>query len=105
VLDVQWFYSGRSQEVMAVQVHGRFVEMPAFSGRLLQTGNAGLVLLDLMTQDSGRYSVEVVGGDPHSSTVDRLERFVTLEVAGQSLITCCCFFLVCCLLCLLLFPL
>lgn len=85
VLDTQWFYSGRSQEVMAVSVNGHFVQMPAFSGRLQPSGNAGLVLWGLTTQDSGRYSVEVVGGDPHSASVDRLERFVTLLVAGESI--------------------
>jgi hypothetical protein len=58
--DVKWFFSGRSQEIMAADVNGVFVPLPAYSGRVTKTTNAGLDVSHVQQLDSGNYSVEVL---------------------------------------------
>jgi hypothetical protein len=58
--DVKWFFSGRSQEIMAVEANGLFLPSPSFSGRVSKTTNAGLDVSHVQQLESGNYSVEVL---------------------------------------------
>jgi hypothetical protein len=58
--DVKWFFSGRSQEIMAADMNGVFVSLPAYSGRVSKTTNAGLDVSHVQQLDSGNCSVEVL---------------------------------------------
>jgi hypothetical protein len=58
--DVKWFFSGRSQEIMAMEANGVFLTTPSFSGRVSKTTNAGLDVSHVQQLDSGNYSVEVL---------------------------------------------
>jgi hypothetical protein len=40
--NVQWFFNGRSEEVVAMEMHGHFIPMPSFSTRVTKTTNAGI---------------------------------------------------------------
>ena len=84
ILNIQWFYEGRSQELIASEVHGQFVTSPVFSGRVEHTANAEIVLHRVTLLDKGNYSVEVVvrdsGGD-----VSVQRRSVLVEVSGLNL--------------------
>ena len=84
IVDIQWFYEGLSHEMMALLAHGQFVVLPAFSGRLRQLANAGLVLSHVTVSDSGNYSIEAVGGDLNTQEISRLHRTVVLEVSGKT---------------------
>ncbi|XP_070183112.1 uncharacterized protein [Littorina saxatilis] len=62
VMDIQWFYSGRSEaELIATEVRGHFLTLPAFSGRVRKIGNAGIEMDGVEAIARGNYSVEVVG--------------------------------------------
>jgi hypothetical protein len=55
--DVKWFFSGGTQEIMAADLNGVFLHVPAYSGRVSKTSNAGLDVSHPL--ESGNYSVEV----------------------------------------------
>jgi hypothetical protein len=57
---VKWFFSGRSQELMAMEANGMFIPSPSFSGRVSKTTNAGLDVSHVQQLESGNYSVEVL---------------------------------------------
>ena len=57
--DVQWFYEGRSLEMIAVLTHGNFLPLPAFSHRVQYVSGAGITLKQVTVADSGNYSVEI----------------------------------------------
>ncbi|XP_070183111.1 uncharacterized protein [Littorina saxatilis] len=61
VMDIQWFYSERSEELIATEVHGHFLILPAFSGRVRKISNAGIEIDGVEAIARGNYSVEVVG--------------------------------------------
>nr|QBA18393.1 VIgL family C1q-related protein 5 [Littorina littorea] len=79
IVDVQWYYEGRSQELIAMLAHGHLNVMPAFSGRVELTGNAGLVIHHVTAGEKGNYSVEV-------NAVDASGRSVTLRRKAAVLI-------------------
>ena len=83
--DIQWFYSGRSQELIATEAHGFFFLTPAFSGRAQQITNAGIEIDHVPVEGWGNYSVEVIartaGGD-----VVTLRRSATVHVTGWKLV-------------------
>ncbi|XP_070182558.1 uncharacterized protein [Littorina saxatilis] len=72
IVDVQWFYEGRSQEMIAILSHGHLNVMPSFSGRVELTANAGIVIHHVTTGEKGNYSVEV-------NAFDKSGQFVTLR--------------------------
>ena len=84
ILDIQWFYEGRSQELIASEVHGQFVTTPVFSGRVERATNAGIVLHHVTVLDKGNYSVEVVVRDA-SGDANVLRRSVLVEVSGLNI--------------------
>ena len=84
ILNIQWFYEGRSQELIASNVHGQFVATPVFSGRVEKTTNAGIVLHHVTLLDRGNYSVEVVVGEANGD-VTVLRRSVTVEISGSNI--------------------
>ena len=84
IVDMQWFFEGRSHEMMALLDQGQFEVLPAFSGRLQRMTNAGVVLIHVSESDSGNYSVVVVGGDANSQPLSTLQRTVALEIAGKT---------------------
>eukprot|EP00916_Digyalum_oweni_P008438 GHVL01014134.1.p1 GENE.GHVL01014134.1~~GHVL01014134.1.p1 ORF type:complete len:419 (-),score=28.09 GHVL01014134.1:60-1316(-) len=85
IVDVQWFYEGRSQELIAILSHGQLNVMPSFSGRVELTANAGIVIHHVTTGEMGNYSVEV-------NALDENGDFVTLRrkasvIIGDGLMT------------------
>ncbi|XP_070202721.1 uncharacterized protein [Littorina saxatilis] len=85
IVDVQWFYEGRSQELIAILSHGQLNVMPSFSGRVELTANAGIVIHRVTTGEMGNYSVEV-------NALDENGDFVTLRrkasvIIGDGLMT------------------
>ncbi|KAK7105491.1 uncharacterized protein [Littorina saxatilis] len=69
IVDVQWFYEGISQEMIAILSHGHLNVMPSFSGRVELTSNAGLVIHHVTSGEKGNYSVEVNAVDASGSSV------------------------------------
>lgn len=57
--DIQWFYHGNSEELVAIFVHGSFFTPPPFSGRVQFVDNAGLTVSHVTISESGNYSVVV----------------------------------------------
>ena len=80
--DVQWFYEGRSNEMIAVMTHGNFLPLPAFSSRVRYVPGAGITLTRVTVADSGNYSVEVSGRDG-SGAFFKTRRAVVLQIGGQ----------------------
>ena len=80
--DVQWFYEGRSNETIAVMIHGYFLPLPAFSSRVRYVPGAGITLTRVTVADSGNYSVEVSGRDG-SGAFFKTRRAVVLQIGGQ----------------------
>ncbi|KAL8577456.1 hypothetical protein ACOMHN_021908 [Nucella lapillus] len=58
---IQWFYSGHSEEVVAVFTHGVFVTFPAFADRVTHVDDASITLGPVIPADSGNYTVQVTG--------------------------------------------
>ncbi|XP_076442804.1 uncharacterized protein LOC143281480 [Babylonia areolata] len=83
-LDVEWLYEGRSREIVALDSHGVFTVLPAFSGRVrrLEASSAAIVLGNVVPGDSGTYSVYVTGQDGVTGRVSRVHRSVNLQVAA-----------------------
>ncbi|KAK7101031.1 uncharacterized protein [Littorina saxatilis] len=79
IVDVQWYYEGRSQELIAMLAHGHLNVMPAFSGRVELTANAGIIIHHVTTGEKGNYSVEV-------NAFDKSGQFVTLRRMASVLI-------------------
>ena len=80
--DIQWYFSGRSEELIAVEASDAFVPLPAFATRLQQIDNAGLILSNVTVGDTGRYSVEVNGFEA-SGAHFALHRYVMVQVSGR----------------------
>ena len=80
--DVQWFYEGRSNEMIAVMTHGHFLPLPAVSSRVRYVPGAGITLTRVTVADSGNYSVEVSGRDG-SGAFFKTRRTVVLQIGGQ----------------------
>ncbi|XP_070180238.1 uncharacterized protein [Littorina saxatilis] len=84
--DVQWFYQGRSSEMIAVLTHGNFLPLPSFSHRVHFIPNGGIIVDYVTVQDSGNYSVEISGhGD--SGTFFRIKRTIVLQVGADLMTT------------------
>ena len=81
--DVQWFYEGRSHEMIAVMTHGNFLPLPAFSHRVQYVSGAGITLMHVTVADSGIYSVEISGHDS-SGAFFQIRRTVILQIGGLS---------------------
>ena len=82
ILDMQWYYHGRSQELIAMYSRGYFNDMPAYSGRVEMTSDAGLVIRHVTTSESGNYSVEIDGLDA-SGGFTRLRRTALVFVSSK----------------------
>ena len=82
IVDIQWFYKGRSQELIASWSHGHLNVMPAFSGRVEMTANAGLVIRHVTDKENGNYSVEVNGIDS-SGVLQTLNRTSFVQVGSE----------------------
>ncbi|KAK7090420.1 uncharacterized protein [Littorina saxatilis] len=61
IVDIQWFYLGLSEELIATEAHGNVLTMPAFSGRVRKISNVGIDIDGMQVLDKGNYSVEIVG--------------------------------------------
>ncbi|XP_070201448.1 uncharacterized protein [Littorina saxatilis] len=85
IVDVQWYYEGRSQELIAMLAHGHLNVMPSFSGRVELTANAGIVIHHVTTGEKGNYSVEVNAQDKNGGFVT-LRRKASVLV-GEGLMT------------------
>ncbi|KAK7092832.1 hypothetical protein V1264_008519 [Littorina saxatilis] len=84
VMDIQWFYSERSEELIATEVHGQFLIFPAFSGRVRKISNAGIEIDGVEAIAKGNYSVEVVGQSA-AGAVTSLRRSVFVFISGWCL--------------------
>lgn len=80
--DVQWFYEGRSHEMIAVLTHGNFLPLPAFSHRVQYVSGAGITLTQVTVADSGNYSVEI--SVYKGNSFFHLRRSVILQIGGLS---------------------
>ena len=80
--DIQWFFRGRSEELIAILGNGTFVPLPAFATRLQLIDNAGIILNGVTVGDSGVYTVEINGFD---KTGDHfvLRRHVIVQVSSR----------------------
>ena len=81
--DIQWFYRGGSEEMVAVLAHGNFLLMPAFSGRVQHVATGGLFLSHVQVADSGNYSIRVSGHDGGGAFFT-LSHTARVRVGGQS---------------------
>ena len=81
---IEWYYHGASEEMIAIQAHGGFFAYPAFANRALGVGNAnaGLILSHVITSDSGNYTVVVSCFDT-SGVHFELWQSVVLQVSGK----------------------
>ena len=79
ISSIEWLFHGFSQEMIAFLSHGVFAPLPAFSGRVQQAANGGIVLSHVTTGDAGNYTVEVnVRG-----TTDAFKHTVILQVNSK----------------------
>ncbi|KAK7105730.1 uncharacterized protein [Littorina saxatilis] len=83
--DIKWFYSGRSQEMIAIFANGNFLSMPSFDGRVLHVTTGGLYLRHVQVSDTGNYSIEVSGHDASGAFVTH--RHTAVVRVGDSLMT------------------
>ena len=81
--DVQWFFNGRSSEMIAVLTHDNFLALPAFANRAAFVDNAGITISQISTSDQGNYSVEVSGRDS-SGAFFKENTTLRLQVGGRS---------------------
>ena len=81
-MDMQWYYHGHSQEMIAIYSHGYFNDMPAYSGRVEMTSDVGIVIRHVTTSESGNYSVEINGVDA-SGRFTVLRRFVRVFISSK----------------------
>ena len=63
ITEIEWYYDGASQEMIAMEAHGGFLTFPAFGNRVEQVNDAGIRLTGVLTSDSGNYTVVVNGYD------------------------------------------
>ena len=94
IVDIQWYFRGRSDEMIAMFAHGNFLAMPAFSARIRHMPNAGVAVSHVTPSDSGRYYVQIMGRN--SLGFFSLLHEATLVVTG-SLCFCFCFVLSVCM--------
>ena len=87
IKEVQWYFRGQSEEVIALKVHGQFLPMATFSQRVTSHLNAGIQLDHVTTGDSGAFSVEVTTLDS-SGALSSLRHTVHVYVAGGTLLLC-----------------
>ncbi|KAK7105731.1 uncharacterized protein [Littorina saxatilis] len=85
IADIKWFYSGRSQEMIAMFANGNFLSMPSYTGRVLHVATGGLYLRHAKVSDTGNYSIEVSGHDVSGAFVTH--RHTAVVRVGDSLMT------------------
>nr|QBA18385.1 VIgL family C1q-related protein 10 [Littorina littorea] len=83
--DIKWFYSGRSQEMIAIFANGNFLSMPSYADRVLHVTTGGLYLRHVQVSDTGNYSIEVSGHDASGAFVTH--RHTAVVRVGDSLMT------------------
>jgi hypothetical protein len=69
--------------MIAILSHGVFLPVPAFSGRVQQAANGGIVLNHVTESDAGNYTIEV---NVHG-LADPVTHTLTLQVASKHLRT------------------
>jgi hypothetical protein len=82
--DVEWFYQGHSSEMVAILSHGTFVPLPAFSERVTYVPYAGIVIQNVITGDTGNYSIEISVSNA-AQVLNTYRRSVYLEITGKFL--------------------
>ena len=80
--DVQWYYDGRSSEMVAMFSRGVFVPLPAFSERVSFDGLGGITLNGVIPTDGGNFTMEV-SGHSDDGVFFQLRRSVVLKVGGE----------------------
>ena len=82
IASVEWLFRGASEEIVAMYSHGAFIPLPAFSDRVQDMPNGGLILRHVTKGDAGNFTIEIVG---KRNTVDLLSesRTVTLQINGK----------------------
>jgi hypothetical protein len=82
--DKRWQYEGQTRHtVVAFQTHRLFMPTPTYTSRLDTLDNAGLVLSQVTTRDSGNNSVEVHVFDGAGAAHGLLRRSISLIVQGK----------------------
>ena len=87
--DIQWFFHGRSQEMIAMYADGNFLATASFSNRVQHVGQGGLLLKTVDVADTGNYSIEVSGYND-SGVFFSLRRTAVVRVGGKWVFCCCC---------------
>ena len=99
-MDIQWLYTGRSQEMIAVLARGNFLVVPSFSGRVEHVQTGGLYMEQVNVADTGNYTIEVTGHDPvgvlftfrHTAVVRVGGECIVLRGLGVCVCVCVCGF-------------
>ena len=83
ITEIEWYYDGASQEMIAMEAHGGFLTFPAFGHRVEQVNDAGIRLTGMLTSDSGNYTVVVNG---YNSTGEHFElrASAVVQISGRS---------------------
>ena len=79
---MQWFFHGRSQEMIAILSHDVFVPLPAFSDRVQHGSDGTLTIRHLTTEDSGNYTIEI-NVQSSSGSGFTVSDTIYVQVAGQ----------------------
>ena len=84
IVNIEWLFKGRSDELIAICAHGHLIVEPAYSGRVERLGSAGIAVSGVAASQGGNYSVEVqVTRDDASGQRITLTRTATVEVTGE----------------------
>ena len=78
---VMWFHKNPTEDMIAVAVRDNFMPTPAYTGRVQQTTNAGIILNNLTASDKGNYSVQV-WLETKDRDIDIWKASVIVSVAG-----------------------
>ena len=81
ITSMEWFFYGRSQEMIAMLSHGMFLPLPAFSGRVEHGSDGTLTIHNLAEEDSGNYTIEI-NGKGASGLAFTLSNTIYVQVAG-----------------------
>ena len=87
ITDIQWFYAGRSREMIAVLARGNFLVMPSFSGRVEHVQTGGLYMEQVKVADTGNYTIEVSGHDT-AGAFFTLRHTALVRVGGECIVFC-----------------
>ena len=88
VTEILWLYNGESEELIAMVSHDQFIVLPAYTGRVEQVTNGGIVVNTAAVGDTGNYTVEIQGYDDDGDFF-LLSQTVVVHISGTVLNVSC----------------